>query len=223
MRVSGTASFILTALLVLFGLTIASTAALAQSTGPGFERYLERIEASDVVPGADRLGPVQESPRVAPAYSGEDLVGYVLLNSDHVNSVGYSGRPIHILVGLDTEGTIVGLNLIDHHEPIVLIGIPEAKVLDYMQAFIGYNPVRATAEGTGAPDADIVSGATVTVLVMGESVVRSAARVARALGLGGASAVSEEHRTARAVDPEAGEVTDWETLLGEGAIRRLVL
>ena len=222
-KFTGKANFAVSALLVLLCLAIAPYAAVAQSSGPGFERYLERISASDVVPGADRLGPVQASPRVAPAYSGEELVGYVYLNSDHVNSVGYSGRPIHILVGLDSEGTIVGLKLIDHHEPIVLIGIPESRVLDYMQAFIGYNPVRATAEGTGAPEADIVSGATVTVLVMGESVVRSAARVARALGLGGATAESEEHRTARAVDPEAGEVTDWETLLGEGAVRRLVL
>ena len=134
---SGTTSLALTALLLLFGFTIASTAAIAQITGPGFERYLERVSANDVVPGADRLGPVQESPRVAPAYSGEELVGYVYLNSDHVNSVGYSGRPVHILVGLDTEGTIVGLKLVDHHEPIVLIGIPESKVLDYMGAFIG--------------------------------------------------------------------------------------
>jgi NosR/NirI family nitrous oxide reductase transcriptional regulator len=223
-KLRGTANTALSALLVLFCLMLAGSAALAQrSTGPGFERYLERITAGDVVPEADRLGPVQEAPRVAPAYRADELVGYVYLNSDHVNSVGYSGRPIHILVGLDTEGTIVGLKLIDHHEPIVLIGIPESRVLDYMQPFIGYNPVRATAEGSGAPDVDIVSGATVTVLVMGESVVRSAARVARELGLGGASAVSEQHRTARTVDPEAGEVTDWETLLGEGAIRRLVL
>jgi NosR/NirI family transcriptional regulator, nitrous oxide reductase regulator len=222
-NVSGTARFAFTALLLLLSLIVAPSSALSQSTGPGFERYLERISASDIVPGADRLGPVQEQPRVVPAYSGDDLVGYVHLNSDHVNSVGYSGRPIHILVGLDTDGTIVGLNLIDHHEPIVLIGIPESQVLDYMQVFIGYNPVRATAEGSASPDADIVSGATVTVLVMGESVVRSAARVSRALGLGGASAVSEEHRTARAVDLDAGEVADWETLLGDGSIRRLVL
>ena len=129
------------------------------ATSPAIQDYLKQIyllAAQEAQPGgskgvqtkalADRLGPVQDAPRVAPAYSGEQLVGYVYLNSDHVNSVGYSGRPIHILVGLDTEGTIVGLTLIDHHEPIVLIGIPESRVLDYMQAFIGYNPVRATAE-----------------------------------------------------------------------------
>jgi NosR/NirI family transcriptional regulator, nitrous oxide reductase regulator len=210
------------AVLAILALLMWSSAA-AQSTGPGFERYLERITAEELVVGADRLGPVQESPRVAPAYRGEELIGYVYLNSDHVNAVGYSGRPIHILVGLDTEGTIVGLRLIDHHEPIVLIGISEQQVIDYLEPFLGYNPVLATAEGRGPPDSDIVSGATVTVLVMGESVVRSAVRVARALGLGGAPAAAEEPRSERSVDMEAGEVTDWETLLGEGAVRRLVL
>jgi NosR/NirI family transcriptional regulator, nitrous oxide reductase regulator len=208
--------------LAILALLMWSSAA-AQSTGPGFERYLERVTADELVPGADRLGPVQDAPRVAPAYRGDELVGHVYLNSDQVNSVGYSGRPIHILVGLDTEGTIVGLRLIDHHEPIVLIGISEQQVIDYLEPFLGYNPVQATAEGRGPPDSDIVSGATVTVLVMGESVVRSAVRVARALGLGGAAPVAEGPRSERLVDPEAGEVADWETLLGEGAVRRLVL
>jgi NosR/NirI family transcriptional regulator, nitrous oxide reductase regulator len=221
--IPGKANVALTALLLLLGLTIAWSSAAAQRAGPGFENYLGRIAASDVFPGADRLGPAQDSPPVAPAYRGDELVGYVYLNSDYVNSVGYSGRPIHILVGLDTEATIVGLKLIDHHEPIVLIGISESQVIDYMEPFIGYNPVRASVEGTGPPDTDIVSGATVTVLVMGESVVRSAVRVARALGLGGLPAVAEERAPARLLDLEAGEVTDWETLLGEGAVRCLVL
>lgn len=204
-------------------LIVAQSPALAQSSGLGFENYLGRIAAADVFPGADRLGSVEESPRVATAFRGAELLGYVYLNSDHVNSVGYSGRPIHILVGINLEGTIVGLRLIDHHEPIVLVGISERQVVDYMQPFIGYNPVRATIERQPPPDTDIVSGATVTVLVMGESVVRSAVRVARALGLAGLEASVEERRPSRVVDMEAGEIADWEFLLGEGSIRRLVL
>src|SRR5690606_23815413 len=97
-------------------------------------------------------------------------------------------KPIHILVGLDTSGTIVGLKLVAHSEPIVLIGIPEQQVVTYMAAFIGYNPLKAAAEGSGPPQVDLVSGATVTALVMGESITRSAVRVARLLGLGGAGA-----------------------------------
>lgn len=214
--------FLLVVLAVLLGLV---SLAAGQAPGPGFERYLTQTEPGELVPGADRFGPLEEAPRLVRAYRGEEHVGYVFLNSDYVNSVGYSGRPIHILVGLDLEGTIVGLNLIDHHEPIVLIGISEERVIDYMEPFIGYNPVRATIEGSGEPDTDIVSGATVTVLVMGESVVRATTRVARALGLAGLSPESPEAApaSARLFDPEAGEIADWETLLGNGSVRRLVL
>ena len=212
---------------VLLTLLIAGAAeALAQSrSGPGFENYLGRISAEDVFPGADRLGPPQEQPPVAPAYRGDELLGYVFLNSDYVNSVGYAGRPIHILVGIDLDGTIVGFNLIEHHEPIVLVGISEQQVIDYMDPFIGYNPVQARAEGAGPPDTDIVSGATVTVLVMGESVVRSAVRVARAMGLAGLTpqAQLEAPHAARVMDPDAGQIADWETLVGDGSVRRLVL
>ncbi|MDZ5455234.1 4Fe-4S binding protein [Azohydromonas lata] len=188
----------------------------------GLDTFLPKVAASDIVPGADRFGPVRESPRVAPAYRGNQLLGYVYLNSEYVDANGYSGKPIHILVGLDTEGTIVGVKLVAHSEPIVLIGIPERKVVTYLQSFVGYNPLKAAATNQGPPHPDIVSGATVTVLVMGETVVRSAVRVARALSTQSAptSAALPQQRT---VDSQAGAVVDWNTLLNEGAVRHLHL
>ncbi|HEX6361824.1 MAG TPA: 4Fe-4S binding protein [Albitalea sp.] len=184
--------------------------------------FLAKVPPADVVPGADRFGPVRPSPAVAPAYRGNTLAGHVYLTSQYVDTDGYSGKPIHILVGLDDEGTIVGAKLVAHSEPIVLIGIPERKIVAYLNAFIGYNPARATASGQGPPHADIVSGATVTVLVMGESVVRSAARVARALQAAGQPGAAAPP-AARMVDPQAGRVAGWSDLLQEGAVRRLHL
>src|SRR5690606_17226119 len=119
--------------------------------------FLQKAAPAELVPGADRFGPVRESPLVAPAYSGDKLVGHVYLNSQHVDAVGYSGKPIHILVGLDLEGKIVGLRIAAHSEPIVLIGIPEQKVVDYLRAFVGYNPSRASADRKPPPQPDIVS------------------------------------------------------------------
>ncbi|MCL4702642.1 MAG: NosR/NirI family protein [Burkholderiaceae bacterium] len=195
--------------------------AAAQPVAANLARFLVGLNASEVVPGADRFGPVQSDPAVAPAYRGDALVGYAYLNSRHVDAVGYSGKPIHIVVGLDLEGTIVGAKLVAHSEPIVLIGIPEKRVVAYLAHFVGYNPLRAAAEGRGPPQADIVSGATVTVLVMGESVVRSAVRVARALHLGTAAAGVQA--ATRVIDPQAGTIADWPTLLREGAVHRLRL
>jgi NosR/NirI family nitrous oxide reductase transcriptional regulator len=209
--------------LILFGLS--SPAAVAQSGAAQkpaavLAGFLARVTASQVVPGADRFGPVRESPLVAPAYRGDTLVGHVYLNSQHVDANGYSGKPIHILVGLDFEGTIVGARLVEHSEPIVLIGIPEQKILTYLQSFVGYNPTRASAARQKPPQPDIVSGATVTVLVMGESVVRSALRVTRALQAGDAQAGGAA-QAARVLDPQAGAVADWSTLSQEGAVRHL--
>lgn len=187
----------------------------------GIESFVDTLDPDEIVPGADRFGDVVDSPAVvAPAYRGNELLGYAYLNSQYVNADGYSSKPIHIVVGLDTEGTIVGLDLVAHSEPIVLIGISEQRVIDYMQPFIGYNPIKAMSAGEGLPKTDIVSSATVTVLVMGESVVRSAVRVAQALELGGASRSTVAERE---VDPEAGKVESWRALLDTGAVGHLRL
>ena len=198
---------------------LAAAPAGAQSAAASLAQVLTGLAAAEVVPGAERFGPVQADPAVAPAYRGDTLVGYAFLNSQHVDATGYSGKPIHIVVGLDLEGTIVGAKLAGHSEPIVLIGIPEKRIVDYLAHFVGYNPLRAAAERRGPPQAPIVSGATVTVLVMGESVVRSAVRVARALHLGGAAASVQP--AARVMDPQAGTGADWPTLLREGAVGHL--
>ena len=192
-----------------------------------FDTFVGQVAPGDLVPGADRFGPTQQSPPVAQVFRGDQLVGYAYLNSQYVNANGYSSKPIHVLVGLDTTGTIVGIELVHHDEPIVLVGISEQRVIDYVEAFVGYNPLRAAASGEGPPNVDLVSGATVTVLVMGESVTRSAARVARLLGLDGSGGGGEPRPAAaagaRALDPDAGEVTGWQQLLEQGAVAHLGL
>ncbi|QOY63729.1 regulatory protein NosR [Lysobacter sp. H21R4] len=187
-----------------------------------FDTFASQVSPGEVVPGADRFGPTQQSPPVAQVFRGDQLVGYAYLNSQYVNADGYSSKPIHIMVGLDTAGTIVGIKMVAHSEPIVLIGIPEKRVIDYMSAFIGYNPLKAAAEGSGPPKVNLVSGATVTALVMGESITRSAVRVARLLGLGGEGGAVNQ-AAARSIDTGAGEITSWQGLLEEGGVKHLHL
>lgn len=185
------------------------------------DSFLPSLEPNAIVPGATRFGPITPAPTVvAPAYNGDTLVGYAFLNSQYVNTDGYSSKPIHIVVGIDTEGTIVGLELVYHSEPIVLIGIPEQRVIDYMKPFIGYNPVKSMMAGEGLPKTDIVSSATVTVLVMGESVIRSTVRVAQALGLAGGATTQAQQVE---LDPNAGQISTWQELLDSGAVSSMVV
>lgn len=122
-------------------------AAPLPAVAAGLQGYLGNVEASDLVPGADHLGEPQGEPPVAPAYAGDDVVGYVFLNSDFTNATGYSGRPIDILAGVSTDGTVSGVTLMEHHEPIVLIGIPEKRIREYIQGIVGYNAITMTAPG----------------------------------------------------------------------------
>ncbi|MCC0059578.1 MAG: regulatory protein NosR [Hyphomicrobiaceae bacterium] len=216
---------------LIWTLGVLLSASSSAQTPSRLEEFLAQVHAGDVVPGADRFGAIRGTPPVAPAIKGdkdkddgdedddEEIVGYVYLTSDVVDTAGYSGKPIHTLVGLDPEGTIVGAKLLEHHEPIVLVGIPESRIEHSLEGLIGFNPLKAAAKNEQSPEVDIVSGATVTVLVIEDSVLRSAGRIAQQL----VGRPSASDRPARAVDMEAGEATDWSTLLGNGAVRRLQL
>ena len=183
------------------------------------------VEPAQVFPEADRFGPLQGSPPVAPAYQGDRLLGYAFLNSDFVNATGYSGKPIRIIVGIALDGTIAGTRLVDHHEPIVLIGIPEQKITAFINGYIGRNVLRPAAVTEAGASVDIVSGATVTAMVMGDSIMRSAGRVAHMRGLGSPQpeVTAAIPPPARTIDMTAAEDRDWDSLVGDGSVRRLHL
>ena len=209
---------------VIAAVCVSPTPSSAQQA-VGLANFLGMVEPAQVFPEADRFGPLQGSPPVAPAYQRDRLLGYAFLNSDFVNAVGYSGKPIHIVVGLALDGTIAGARLVEHKEPIVLIGIPEEKITAFIGGYVGRNVLRPASVTESGSSVDIVSGATVTVMVMGDSIMRSADRVAQMRGLGSAqpevtAAIPPAMRT---IDMTAAENRDWESLVGDGSIRRLHL
>lgn len=187
------------------------------------EQFLSRAQPGELFAGADRYGEIVGDPPMAPVFRGRDLVGHVYLNSDVTSAIGYSGKPIHILVGIDEAGVIRGLKMVDHQEPIVLIGIPEEKVVASLNTLIGQDLGRVSAGAVRPPQVDIVSGATVTVLVMGDSVVRSAVRLIRGNRLAAAQAQVMAPTETREVDLTTSELRDWETLIGDGSVRTLRL
>lgn len=196
-------------------------AGTALADAKSLDGYLAKLKPADLHKDATRLGKVVGTPPLAPIYNGQTLVGHVFLNSDVVDATGYSGKPIHILVAMAIDGTITALKLVKHSEPIVLVGIPEAKVTNVLKAYIGKNVVAlAKAMNQSARSVDIVSGATVTIMVMDDSVIRSALQVYRArTGKKGAAAAAP----AREIDPAKTAKSDWFTLVGDGSVRRLKL
>jgi NosR/NirI family nitrous oxide reductase transcriptional regulator len=199
-------------------------------TGPGIaagrvQEFLPKAQPTDFFPRADRFGAPQGDPPLVPVHQGDRLLGYVYLNSDITSATGYSGKPINLLVGIDPNGVITGIKLVDHKEPIVLVGIPERRIVDAMNTLIGRDMKPVSTGAERPPQVDIVSGATVTVLVMGDSVVRSAVRLIRSgrLGAGGPAAAAAAPAAVKSVDLGKSEIRDWQTLLGDGSVRRLSL
>jgi NosR/NirI family transcriptional regulator, nitrous oxide reductase regulator len=183
--------------------------------------FASQVPVGELVPGADQYSPVQGNPPVMKVSSGGRLLGYAFVNSDWVNSTGYSGQPIQILVGLTTDGKIAGARLMAHHEPIVLIGIPPERIAAFIRGYIGRDVLRIASDASARPQVDIVSGATVTVAVIAESIVRSAVRVARAQGMAGATPAAAP--APREIDPDRTAPADWLAMLGDGSVRRLSL
>lgn len=209
-------------LILVFTLLIAVHAPGPVSAAGDFQRLITKIDLQKVFPGAERLDEPSGNPPVAPVITAGKIAGYVYLNSDFAGATGYSGKPIHVLVGLDLMGTLTGAQLVDHHEPIVLIGIPEKRVTTVIDGYAGRN-ITAMARGQEAEHKiDIISGATVTIMVIDDSILRSAIKVARRFGLGGLKPEIAEPTGPKAeLIREMGTAQSWSTLAGTGSVRAL--
>ncbi len=214
--------FVLSGILAVFGWI----AMLGEACAAGrLSEYLAKAEPAELVAGANRFGALQGDPAIAPAYKDDQLLGFVYLNSDFANATGYSGKPIQILVGIGPNGVLTGLKLVEHKEPIVLVGIPVNRILEAVNKLIGTDMDRVARGATPAPQVDIVSGATVTVLVMGDSIVRSATKLIRSGRLGGQgnAAAAAAPQASKTIDPGKRDIRDWQSLVGDGSVRRLIL
>nr|MEC9421736.1 FMN-binding protein [Pseudomonadota bacterium] len=187
------------------------------------QHYLDKVAPGELVPGAETFGPLKNDVPVVPALKGKDTLGWVYLTSDFVSTTGYSGKPIHTLVGVDKDAVITGVRLVKHSEPIVLIGIPDMKIRAVTEGYAGLDLKAEAASGGSAHDLDIISGATVTIMVIDDSIIRSGLKVARTLGLGGLASEVAESGPQREVDTGKKDISDWMTLTGDGSVRRLSL
>ncbi len=203
---------------------LVAMAAMARANGaPVLETFIAKVPAGELVEGATAYGEIRDDIPVAPVLKGSELLGYAFITSDFVGTTGYSGKPIHVMVAIGLDGKLLSAELVKHSEPIVLVGIPERKIKALTESYSGLDVVAEAATEGAAHDLEIISGATVTVMIIDDSVVRSSIKVARALGLGGLAPEAAETGPRQAVDMSNDEIVDWETLAGIGAVRRLTL
>jgi transcriptional regulator of nitric oxide reductase len=167
-------------------------------------------------PGASRAGAVTGEPPAASVYKDAEPVGYLFSTLAVTGSIGFSGKPIDILVGLGNDGRIAGAYLRSHNEPILVIGIPHQRLRDYVSAFAGLDIAAQVALAETAAPApgvpDLISGASISSLVIRDAILRAARVVARSRGLldGGPPGAR--------LDRELYAPASWQDLVGDGSL-----
>lgn len=186
---------------------------------------LERLRIAQVFPAVERIGDPEGDYGVRRLSKGEETLGYAFQTLSVTDIPAYSGKPINLQVILDPQAVIRDAYVLEHHEPILLIGIPEEKLHAFSARYDGVRADQRVVVGRSSdPQAvtvDAVSGATVTVMVVNEIVMRAAHTVAVSLGL------IEDRGNVRPkpaqVRQQPAATASWSELLGNGAIRRLQL
>ena len=208
-------------------LFFASIMAMALNAAPlaKYEPVAGRQVIEQAFPEVTRVVPRKGNRAIQELYARDELVGYAYQSLDFVQTPAYSGKPVNALVVMDTEGTIKAAKVIHHDEPILLVGIPESKLHTFTDQYTGLKAdQRVTVGGTSSERkvaVDGLSGATVTVMVINEVIMRTAHRVGVELGM-----VEGEDGTRpplATVDKQAFEQKTWEELTGDGSVRRLLL
>ncbi|MBV6342548.1 FMN-binding protein [Candidatus Magnetobacterium casense] len=203
-------------ILLLFALVFMSSALCAElyaSQAKFFEhRYDYKLE--DVLK-ADKF--VQKN-RYWEGYAGGRLIGYVFLSKDWTEKhVGYSGKHMETLIGMDTGGNITGVKLLFHSEPIVLIGLKEENYQDFLKQYTGKNAITGLTFGNEIK-MDAITGATVTAAVQNIIISESAKKVAtKQAGL-----TKHAQDGGRKFSSKFEPLT-WKDLLDTGAVKNVLI
>ncbi|GAA3927171.1 regulatory protein NosR [Litoribacillus peritrichatus] len=155
----------------------------------------------------------------------DQILGYAFETNDVARIPAYSGEPVNVLVVIDPEGKILTAKVLEHHEPILLVGIPEKKLqifTDQYEGLMASDKVKIGGlQEEGVVHVDGLSGATVTVMVENLAIMRAAKKVASSKGI---LEFDEVAATAMAtIKQDVYQQSSWTALTGDGSIRRLTL
>ena len=194
----------------------ATNNANSQNSAAKPSHKLDRGQFGAVMPEATSYGKATGAPLSVAAYKEEALIGYIFNSRAVVASAGYSGRPLDILVGINLAGIITGTLIVEHHEPILEIGVSDNDLQNFITQFVGLdirNPIKIKRNADRSKmEINAISGASVSSIVLNDAVLRSARAVARSRGILG--------EVGKFLDFDSFEKSDWRTLVEDGSITR---
>lgn len=161
-------------LLVLFLLSPTFTFAFSTESPDGW---------NEIFPHATSIGKKESSPPVWPVYQVDNLVGYLFHSRDVVALPAFSGEPVDMLIGIDLEGRLAGVLVVEHQEPIFLHGFGEQPLFDFVKQYAGLSVLDSIKVGKGSNSSHVIidgiTKATVSVVIINETVLLSSLTIAR--------------------------------------------
>ena len=138
------------------------------------------------------------------------VVGQIGSTWEIAGSVGYSGRPLDVLVALSPQARISGALLVRHNEPVLTLGISDADIAAYVAGFKGFDLAAPAPDTSALPP--VISRATVSTGVIRDGILRTARTLAIGRGLISAGG---------GVDRLSFTPATWDQLLALGALAEI--
>lgn len=186
-----------------------------------------RAVIQDLFPSATVIEDKLPDFPVYPVYQLQELLGYAYVSTDFVKLQGFAGKPITMMIGLDTKGRFTGVKVLHHHEPVFLHGLGEGPLTEFVDQYEGRSLTEQIIVQASSRSArnnsgnqvyfDGVSKATVSVLIINDSVLSSALQVARKKLEGFAQATPTRARQ------DFYEPLTWQQMLDRGYIHKATL
>ncbi|SMN13332.1 Nitrous oxide reductase maturation protein NosR [Bathymodiolus heckerae thiotrophic gill symbiont] len=186
--------------------------------GTQLDKFEDKIDLSIVYPSASIVKKMDGISALR-IFQNQEPIGYVIINTDFNETIGYSGKPIHVAIGIDNDSQIQGVQLLKHSEPIVLTGIPEKKLISTFIRYKNFNVVKTWLKDQfDSRKIDAVSGATVTDRVIDDSVLHAVLKFSKEINLASLADKLSNDKTGKIKKDLIIQKKSWQQLLSSGAI-----
>ena len=183
--------------------------------------YINQVQS--ILNDVEHISPLNKNNNIYEIFKNEQLIGYAFITSNFAESTGFAATPFNILVCMSVDGVILGAELLSHSEPLFLYkqdvivrGQAEGVLYKFIYQYQDKELKGLAINIKNVEDKnriDGVSAATITSILMHQSIKIAANKVARFVSIPG-------FITDKAfIDHETYSPKTWRELLKDGSIR----
>ena len=198
-------------------------------------KYINLDLVQSIFPYATNFGNVDKSTLSIPIYKEDKEIGFLFETFDVTRGLGYSRRPFNLAVGVDFQGILRGVKLLNHVEPIAILGRTDQDFIDYLKQYKDIDlksGISLTLELTGADiegeniamretagevdsltQIDGVSRTTTSSLLFMDAIMRGARKIARQKGI-----LLDNNDLGNFIDLELYKPQNWKSLINDKSL-----